>query len=254
MFQLVPFQRSASVPVWLPWLSAVLPTAVQLEADGQAMLFRKLPCAPVGLGVGWMLHLVPFQRSTTAVALPELSVDPPTAMHAAAEVHATPCSRLLAALAGFGVGWMLQWAPFQRSASVFVGMPELSVVKPTAVQAEADMHATALSRLPGTPAGFGVGWILHLVPFQRSASVAVGFPARSDAKPTAVQTDPDWHATAVRMLPLVPAGFGVRTMLHRVPFQRSARVPSGLPTGPALTPTAVQVEADRHATPLSTLG
>ena len=49
----------------------------------QATAFRKVNCAPLGLGVGWMLQLVPFHRSAR---LPEL--DFPTAVHADGEVQA----------------------------------------------------------------------------------------------------------------------------------------------------------------------
>jgi hypothetical protein len=42
----------------------------------------------------------------------------PTAMHAEADVHDTPSRLLFDEPLGFGVGWMAQDLPFQRSASV----------------------------------------------------------------------------------------------------------------------------------------
>jgi hypothetical protein len=42
---------------------------------------------------------------------------------------------------------------------------------PTAVQAVAEVHDTALSVFVAAPTGLGVDWIDHLVPSQRSANV-----------------------------------------------------------------------------------
>jgi hypothetical protein len=47
------------------------------------------------------------------------------------------------------------------------------VVAPTAVQAAAAEHDTARNSLPVDPAGAGVAWMCHFVPFQASASSAV---------------------------------------------------------------------------------
>ncbi|MBV8940693.1 MAG: hypothetical protein JO240_03070 [Solirubrobacterales bacterium] len=43
--------------------------------------------------------------------------------------------------------------------------------KPTAVQARADVHDTPSRELSIAPTGFGVFWIAHFVPFQRSTNV-----------------------------------------------------------------------------------
>jgi hypothetical protein len=45
-------------------------------------------------------------------------------VHAAGAVHATPLRELNVAPVGFGVGWMAQAVPFQRSANIF-DVPEL---------------------------------------------------------------------------------------------------------------------------------
>ena len=79
---------------------------------------------------------------------------------------------------------MRQVAPSHRSASV----PALE--PPTAVQAADDVHATP-DRNP--PAGLGVGWICHLLPFHRSTSTLRG--VLGGVPPTAVHADGDVHDT-----------------------------------------------------------
>ena len=49
----------------------------------------------------------------------------------------------------------------------------LIVVAPTAVHAAAAEQDTARNSLPVEPAGLGVAWMLHFVPFHASASSAV---------------------------------------------------------------------------------
>src|SRR6516164_1902084 len=144
---------------------------MQSVADAHDTAPRPLPCAPVGLGVVWIDHAVPFQRSAsvTVVVLVEVL---PTAVQALADVHDTPPRTTDDPPAGVGVCWIDHVVPFHRSASdpPLLG-PVLSM--PTAVQALADAHDTAPRPLPWTPVGLGVCWIDHLVPFHRSASVTV---------------------------------------------------------------------------------
>src|SRR6516225_9936921 len=149
---------------------------MQAEAEEQATVFRKVNCAPPGLGVGWMFQLVPFHRSARLPAL-----EFPTAVHADADVQDTPAS-VAPPCGGLGVAWIDQLVPFHRSASVMaVGVKGLEA--PTAVQAEDDVHATPDKN---APAGLGADWIRHLLPFHRSASaLPVGDP------PTAVHADRD---------------------------------------------------------------
>jgi hypothetical protein len=111
-----------------------------------------------------------------------------------------------------GVGWMCQFRPFHRSARVpTTAFPKLSVRAPTAVQDEADVHATVLKRLPGDPV-LGVGWMVHFVPFHRSAA---------PRSATAVQATVDVQDTAARPPPC--DGLGVRwmaqlrTVVHQAP-------------------------------------
>src|SRR5215469_7715571 len=103
---------------------------MQADADVHATVFRKVNCAPAGLGVGWMLQVWPFHRSARLPAL-----EFPTAVHADREVQATP-SRNPPPCGGLAVAWVLQVVPFQCSASVPAAEP------PTAVQAEDDVHVT----------------------------------------------------------------------------------------------------------------
>ena len=71
---------------------------MQAEAAAQATVFRKVNCAPAGLGACWTLQLVPFHRSARLPAL-----EFPTAVHADGEVQATenrappPCGGLAVA-------------------------------------------------------------------------------------------------------------------------------------------------------------
>ena len=80
----------------------------------------------------WVLQEVPFHRSANAPAL-----EPPTAVQAEDDVHATPDKN---APAGLGADWIRQLLPFHRSASALpAGDP------PTAVHADRDVHDTPFS-------------------------------------------------------------------------------------------------------------
>src|SRR5215472_7262944 len=85
---------------------------MQADADAQATVLRKVNCAPAGLGVDWMLQLVPFHRSARFPAL-----EFPTAAHADGDVQATPL-RNPPPCGGLGVAWVRQVVPAHRSASV----------------------------------------------------------------------------------------------------------------------------------------
>jgi len=105
------------------------------------------------------------------------------------------------------------------------------------MQADGEVQATLDRMANWAPAGVGVGWMLHLVPFHRSARV-LPFPEF----PTAVQAERVAHDTLFRKPP--PAGLGVAWMRHLAPVRCSARV---LPF--ALPPTAVHAEGEGHDTP-----
>jgi len=110
------------------------------------------------------------------------------------------------------------------------------------------VHDTAKSPLPVAPAGFGVVWMLQLVPFHTSASVE-GSPALLRYQPTATHALAEVHATPRRSLDVAPEGSGVAWVLQLVPFQASAQVT----VGPALfarLPTALQAVEVRQETDL----
>jgi hypothetical protein len=187
--------------------------------------------APLGLGVVWIVQVVPSQLS--AKLLPAAT---PTAVHAVAEVHDTP-DRALIEL-GFGVRWIVHVVPFQLSATVITGaIRPPSLVDPTAAQAVADVHETP-DRLDSMLLVLGVVWMVQAVPFQRSASAWVLLAVRM--YPTAVHAAPEVHETPERL----PLGLGVVRIVQAVPSQRSAKPPS---------PTAVHAVADVQDTPSRTL-
>ena len=134
-------------------------------------------------------------------------------MHAAAAVHATPVSWLLAAPAGFGVDWMFHTVPSHRSASV-IWLLEPAGYEPTAVHAFEAVQATPVSAI--VPPGLGVDCAVHVVPFHCIALV-------EPTVPTAVQALGDWHATPASEPLCAP---GVDCTDHDVPSQPSANVPA----------------------------
>ena len=144
------------------------PTAVQAEAEAHDTELRELKALPGGLGEGWIVQLVPFQRSTRVVdAVAVLLYVAPTAMQAVAEVHNTPLNK---ASVGLGVVWIDQLVPFQRSTNV----PRVVRLDhpPTAVHAVAELHDTLSSSLFVAPAGAGVDRMDQVVPFQASTTAA----------------------------------------------------------------------------------
>src|SRR5215472_3303524 len=154
---------------------------MQAEAEAQATALRKVNCAPAGLGVVWICHLVPFHRSARLPAL-----EFPTAVHADEDRHTTPL-RNPPPCGGVGVAWVVQVVPFHCSASVPAAEP------PTAVQAEGDAHATPARK---APAGLGAGWARHLLPSHRTASALPGVPGADP--PTAVHAVGEVHDTPTR--------------------------------------------------------
>src|SRR5215472_8621694 len=122
MLQVWPFHRCARVSE-VPRLLLVLPTAMHAEPDTQDAAFRLPPAAPGGFGVGWMLQVLPFQRSASVAGAGWLTtfgwlgVENPTAVHPEAEAQATPVNPngRLAPPGKGGLGWMAQLVPSHRS-------------------------------------------------------------------------------------------------------------------------------------------
>jgi len=192
MVHRVPFHRSARVP------DGDIPTAMHAEGDVQDTALRE---APATVGMGCVLHLVPFHRSASALFAPV-----PTPMHADGLVHATPDSWLSAAPAGLGVRWTRQLLPFHRCA-IASGVPE-PCENPSAVHASRAGQDTAARKSPWAPPGLGVRWIVHLVPFHRSATGRKS-PDFLMYAPTAVHADGDEQPTPFRKMNWLPAGLGV---------------------------------------------
>jgi hypothetical protein len=171
----LPFQLSANA-TGTPLL-VVCPTAVQAELETHDIPDRRLS-PPLGLGVVWIAQALPFHCSASVTKVPLLPEDP-TAVQAVALVHDTPASLFWIAidpLPGLGVGWITQLEPFQASATV--STKPLRKKNPTAVQAVADVHDTALNTVCTLLTTFGDAWIDQLVPFHRSTKVRVALLVR----------------------------------------------------------------------------
>jgi hypothetical protein len=126
-----------------------------------------LPRNAAGLGVLWTIQLRPSHRSASDPPTPLMS---PTAVQATGEVQDTPESLSRWVAAGLGVLTAFQAVPFHRSASTCAGPTEKLLLVPTAVHARPEVHETPWSA-PDPAGEFGVGWIVQLEPFQRSANV-----------------------------------------------------------------------------------
>ena len=85
----------------------------------------------------------------------------------------------------------------------------------------AELHRTTKRKLWVAPVGFGVVWIVQLLPFHRSASGMQAVPVR--LRPTAVQAAAEEHETPSSRLPCVPLGTLAVSSVQFVPFHRSAR-------------------------------
>ena len=85
--------------------------------------------------MAWVLQVVPFQCSASVPA-----AEPPTAVQAEDDVHATPNRT---APAGLGADWICQLLPFHRSTTTLPGVPGGDA--PTAVHADGDVHDTPIS-------------------------------------------------------------------------------------------------------------
>jgi hypothetical protein len=71
IFHDVPFQTSARVRLALNEVLKYVPTAVQALPERQTIPERKLSKEPLGLGVDWVVQLVPFQASAKVRSVPE---------------------------------------------------------------------------------------------------------------------------------------------------------------------------------------
>jgi hypothetical protein len=92
---------------------------VHAEAEVHDTPDSPLDVAPLGVGVDWMVQVVPFQFSASVWLAPALVVEYPVAVQAEAEVQDTSDSALDVAPLGVGVDWRVQVVPFQVSASAW---------------------------------------------------------------------------------------------------------------------------------------
>src|ERR1700730_18253735 len=104
---------------------------MQAVAERQATPVTKPSWPSLGVVMASSDHVLPFHRSAT-VPKPGAVVDP-TAVHAVTAEHETAESSVNGAFGTAGVGTMVQFMPFQRSASATVD-PDASLVVPTATQ------------------------------------------------------------------------------------------------------------------------
>jgi hypothetical protein len=154
-----PSQRSATVDAVFE-LSKLAPTAVQADDDEHDTLLKKAPCDPVGFGVDFTVHVVPFHCSPSVT--PE-ALDP-TDEQAKGEVHETENSAA-PGLCAVGADWIVHFVPFQRAASVPWS------VCPTASHAVDETHETPIRTPNCAPGGFGVDCTDQVEPFHCSTSV-----------------------------------------------------------------------------------
>ena len=131
-------------------LVAENPTAEQSVAVAHDTPTSTPSVDPVGLGLGTMDQLDPFQRSMS-VAENVL----PTAKQLFADVHETPARPAPTSPAGCGLGTIDHVEPFHRSMNESVNVP------PTAKQFVADAHDTAETEPLGGPGGLALGVIDH---------------------------------------------------------------------------------------------
>ena len=183
----------------------------------------------LGFGLATIVHVDPFQRSTSV-----FDVDPvvtsPTAKQLVGLEHET-LAKLLVSPVGAGLGTADHCVPFQREMD---GRPGPS---PTAKQLVALGHAIPCS---GPEAGLATSD--HAVPFHRSMSALPG------PLPTAKQLVALVQATPFKVARIEPAPFGLGTIDHVAPLRRSINVLLTDDGGRA-APTAKQPVALVHATP-----
>src|SRR6266571_8656933 len=240
--QRVPSHSSAR----LPELSTV-PTAMQRAGPVQEIDASPLmpKVSATGLTVFSKRQLAPSHSSasgTLPVLVTPAPSTEPTAMQADVLVHHTP-PRLVNP--SFTVVSSRQLVPFHSCASV-VSAATLPAW-PTAMHRLMLAHDTDVR----PPFQSAVPRIVHLWPFQLSASGRTTWPPVKDS-PTATQRPALAHETPAKLLETAPAGSGVLSRRHRVPFQTSATVPPAVNLDPQ-KPTATQRDAARHDTPVSVI-
>src|SRR6266496_5873315 len=147
-----------------------------------------------------MCQVRPFHSSASVATVRDLVVVNPTVTQAEREVHDTLLRKLDAAPGGLGAAWVRHVVPADRSTRTAGDW--LVLEYPTAVQAAAEVQASAIRRLGPW---LGVAWRCQLAPFQCSARVC-GVPELLKQVPAAVHADDAVHDTLFRKANWAPAG------------------------------------------------
>jgi hypothetical protein len=204
-----PFQRSTNVaPFAFPrTLPNESPTAAQAFADAHETPLSSASSRVRSIGVPWISHRDPFQRSTTGRSGPLPRRSDPTMKQALGDAHDTP----LNVARGAGLRWIDHLDPFQRCTSARTA-PDGVVSVPTATHTRSLVHDTATSELDCEPVGTTACSSLHLEPFQRTA-YAASTKLPGGNHPTAVHADLAVQDTAIRS-PSATNGTGTDVIAH----------------------------------------
>ncbi len=147
----------------LLWTSA---TAKQLVALGHDTAVRS---ELVPLGACSMLQLVPFHRSMSGKVASDWTRYVPTAVQALVAEQDTPVMEVVPAPMGTGSICAAHEVPFQAAACGCGPLVD-GVAVPTATQLCIPAQETDVSALLLAPEGSGTTWVVHELPFHRSAS------------------------------------------------------------------------------------
>jgi hypothetical protein len=168
------------------------------------------------LGLPVIDHFVPFQCSTN-VCTPALAPASPTAKQLVALGHAT--SHKVFVVPRLGLATIDHFVPFHRSTNDLTTVLPTEEL-PTAKQKVALRHVTP-KKPPTNPFGFGVATIDHFAPFHRSTN-GLNWVLSMEEFPTAKQLFVPAHEMLLSSTLDAPAGVGMATTDHLVPFHRSA--------------------------------
>lgn len=174
-------------------------------------------------------------------------------MHRRGAGHETAVS--VSDTAGRGIAgsrWIRHRDPFHRSIRAAFSLLGYEPNPPTAVQASAAAHDTALKKPSATG---GVPWIDQRRPSQRSTKGCVVTAGVARANPTAVQAVLELQDTPVSSVSDDARPFGVDSRCQREPLHSSASVTARLAGACArcrsTIPTAMQRRAEGHETACS---
>jgi hypothetical protein len=145
--------------------------AVQAVAETQETPCITPASEPLGSGLVWVAHEVPFHRSTRILEGFPVTIFSPTAVQAVEDVQETSSSCPVAVAGVCNV----HAEPFQNSTSVRHS-PELFSYQPTAVHAVLEVQDTPFTELDFAPLGTAMDWMAQAVPFHRMANGRLPVP------------------------------------------------------------------------------